>query len=36
MIVATLDASAQPVGPSHRDGVPKDKLFPLRQGSGDS
>jgi len=31
MIVATLDASAQPVARLIRDGVPKDKLFPLRQ-----
>ena len=31
MIVATLDASAQPVARLIRDGVPKEKLFPLRQ-----
>jgi hypothetical protein len=31
MIVATLDASVQPVARLIRDGVPKDKLFPLRQ-----
>jgi DNA-binding MarR family transcriptional regulator len=31
MIVATLDASVQPVARLIRDGVPKEKLFPLRQ-----
>lgn len=31
MIVATLDASGQPVARLVRDGVPKEKLFPLRQ-----
>jgi DNA-binding MarR family transcriptional regulator len=34
MIVATLDASAQPVARLIRDGVPKEKLFPLRQEAG--
>jgi DNA-binding MarR family transcriptional regulator len=31
MIVATLDASGQSVARLIRDGVPKEKLFPLRQ-----
>jgi hypothetical protein len=31
MIVATLESSGQQVANLIRDGVPKDKLFPLRQ-----
>ena len=31
MIVATLESSGQPVARLIRDGVPKEKLFPLRQ-----
>jgi hypothetical protein len=31
MIVATLDASGQSAARLIRDGVPKEKLFPLRQ-----
>jgi len=31
MIVATLDASGQPVARLIQDGVPKEKVFPLRQ-----
>jgi DNA-binding MarR family transcriptional regulator len=31
MIVATLDSSGQPIAALIRDGVPKEKLFPLRQ-----
>jgi hypothetical protein len=31
MIVATLESSGQPLARLIRDGVPKEKLFPLRQ-----
>jgi hypothetical protein len=31
MLVATLEPSAQPTARLIRDGVPKEKLFPLRQ-----
>ena len=31
MIVATLDSSVQPIETLIRDGVPKEKLFPLRR-----
>jgi len=33
MIVATLESSGQPIARLIQDGVPKDKLFPLRQES---
>jgi hypothetical protein len=31
MIVATLESSGQPIAALIRDGVPREKLFPLRQ-----
>jgi DNA-binding Lrp family transcriptional regulator len=34
MIVATLESPAQPVARLIRDGVPREKLFPLRQDAG--
>jgi hypothetical protein len=34
MIVATLESSGQPLARLIKDGVPKEKLFPLRQEAG--